>query len=315
LTQARIIEGSAAWPADAPRPVITIGNFDGVHRGHRTLLDRTRALAASLGATPTAFTFHPAPRDVLRPGNPVLRIQTLDDRLHHLALHGMEHIVVEPFSKAYAQHDAVWFARTVLQERLRAAAVVVGWDFRFGRGRGGSVETLRQALDVPVEQVTALMDGDEAVSSSRIRRLIAQGDVSQATHLLDRPHEVIGTVVHGDARGRDLGFPTANVDVDTALVPASGVYAVRVRVSETRALPGVVNIGTRPTFTQGQEPEVRVEVHLLDFDGDLYGQRVRVAFIDRLRAEQRFDSKQALVEQIGRDVSRARAALGLADHA
>ena len=310
MGKATIIDGSDAWDADDRRPVVTIGNFDGVHRGHRALLDRTLALAASLDAVPTAFTFHPAPRDVLRPGNPIPRIQTLEERLRLLGDHGMERIVVEPFTLDYAAHDAEWFARVVLGERLRAAAVVVGWDFRFGKGRGGSIDTLRDALDIPVEQVQALVDGEEPVSSSRIRRLIGEGEVGAATALLDRPHELLGVVVHGDARGRLLGFPTANIESRTELVPASGVYAVQMLIpGEAHALPGVANIGTRPTF-DGPD-DTRVEVHLLDYAGDLYNQRVRVRFIGRLRAEQRFPSREALVAQIGQDVARARAVLGL----
>lgn len=308
MAEARVIAGSAAWPAEGPRPVITIGNFDGVHRGHLALLERTLELSGQLGATPTAFTFHPAPRDVLRPDNPIRRIQTLDDRLHHLGAEGMEHIVLEPFSREYAAHDAEWFAREVLGHRLRAAAVVVGWDFRFGRGRGGSVDTLRAVLDVPIEQVDARMDGEEPISSSRIRRCIAAGDLVEAARLLGRPHTLVGTVVHGDGRGADLGFPTANIQVQTDLCPPSGVYAVRCRVAG-QSVPGVANLGVRPTFEGQTAPEVRLEVHLLDFDADLYGEGVRIALIDRLREERRFENVDALVRQIRQDVEHARAAL------
>lgn len=307
MPDAAPIAGSTSWPPDGPRPVVTIGNFDGVHLGHRTLLDRTQELARALGALPTAFTFHPAPRDVLRPGNPVARIQSLDDRVRDLHAHGMQRVVVEPFDLDYAAHDAEWFARVVLAQRLRAAAVVVGWDFRFGRGRGGSVDTLRHHLDVPVEQVQARSDGSEPVSSSRIRRCIAAGDVREAARLLGRAHSLVGRVVTGDARGRQLGFRTANVQVEAGLLPALGVYAVWLH-SEGMRWRGVANLGTRPTFEAG-DVAPRLEVHVLDFDGDLYGDEARVTFVQRLRPEIAFPSKEALIRQISQDVEGARAAL------
>lgn len=331
MPDARVIAGSPSWATDLPRPVVTIGNFDGVHLGHRALLERTVVLADELGATPTAFTFHPAPRDVLRPGNPVQRLQTIDDRVRWLGEHGMAHVVVEPFSREYAAHDAEWFARVVLAERLRAAAVVVGWDFRFGRGRGGSVDTLRRVLDVPVEQVSArtLLGDDAPVSSSRIRQAVERGDIAEANRLLDRPHEVTGRVVHGDARGRGLGVRTANVDPSkvggvTTLLPPLGVYAVRMELDGAWH-PGVANLGVRPTFNPSAAeasgdapgsgpdapPDVRLEVHLLAFEGDLYDTTVRVAFIERLRDERRFETSDALVAQIRQDVARAREVLGL----
>lgn len=296
------IDGSAAWPGEAPRPVVTIGNFDGVHLGHRALLDRTRNRADALGAPACAFTFHPAPRDVLRPGNPVLRLQRLEDRVRDLRAAGMDHVIVEPFDRDYASHDGAWFAREVLGRRLRAAAVVVGWDFRFGKGRGGSVETLRDVLQVPVEQVGALQHRGETVSSSRIRQAVAAGQVAEAAELLTRPHEVVGVVVRGDARGRELGFPTANVSPQTPLLPADGVYAVRVHTGEGPWRDGVANVGTRPTFGEGARG---VEVHLLGFSGDLYGRLLRVAFVDRIREERRFDSRDALVAQIRADARAA----------
>lgn len=303
-----IVNGSQAWPETAPPTVVTIGNFDGVHRGHRALLDRTRELAREHGARACAFTFHPAPRDVLRPDNPVQRIQRLEDRLELLLDAGMDHVIVEPFSKDYAQHDATWFARVVLHERLRVAAVVVGWDFRFGKGRGGTVDTLRQELNAPVEQIRALTLGDEVVSSSRIRQAIARGDLELATTLLDRPHRVVGRVVPGEQRGRGLGFPTANLEPLTPLTPANGVYAVRAHLPGGRTVRGVANLGDRPTFGDGA---TTLEIHLLDFDEDLYDQQIGVDFVQRLRDEQRFESSEQLIAQIRTDVRAARDALDL----
>jgi riboflavin kinase/FMN adenylyltransferase len=303
LTQVQVIDGSAAWPATAPRPVVTIGNFDGVHLGHRALLDRTRAVAAELGAVTAAYTFHPAPRDVLRPGNPISRLQRVEDRIADLGRAGMDYVIVEPFTLDLAGRDAAWFASEILGYRLRAAAVVVGWDFRFGKGRGGNVETLRDTLDVPVEQVAALAHRGGVVSSSRIRQAIAAGDLAEATDLLGRPYEVVGTVVHGDARGRELGFPTANLRPASALIPGDGVYAARVDLGDGGVHDAVVNVGSRPTF---DGPAHSIEAHLLDWSGDVYGRELRIAFVARIRDEQRFESRQALVDQIRHDIAAGR---------
>lgn len=283
---------------DGPGGVITIGNFDGVHIGHRALLERAR----SLGRGPViAYTFHPAPRDVLRPDNGIRRIQRLQDRVDTLLEAGADTVVVEPFDLAFAARTPESFASEILTDRLRGTAVVVGWDFRFGRGRAGNAEGLRELLDVPVEQVEAVHFEGEVASSSRIRGLIEAGEVEAAARLLTRPHDIVGTVVHGQSRGRALGFPTANLRVQTPMLPADGVYAVRVGEHH-----GVANLGKRPTF-EGAPPSV--EVHLLDFDGDLYEQELRVAFVQRIREERTFDGVEALVEQIGRDVSAARGML------
>jgi riboflavin kinase / FMN adenylyltransferase len=301
-----ILTSSTSWPADAPRTVVTVGNFDGVHLGHQALIDRTRALASAHGARAVAFTFDPAPRDVLRPGNAIPRIQRLSDRLDLLLACGVDHVVIEPFDLDYARRDAAWFAREVLGARLRATAVVVGWDFRFGKGRDGNVDTLRAELGAPVEQVAALELDGAVVSSSRVREALASGRVEDAALLLGRPHRVVGEVVPGSARGRQLGFPTANLEARTPLVPAPGVYAIRAIARGEHGLPGVANLGSRPTFGGGPPT---LEVHLLGWSGDLYGVELGVDFVARLRDERRFPSADALREQIGADVRAAREAL------
>lgn len=295
-------DGSSAFPAELPGPVVTIGNFDGVHRGHRTLVDRAIALAGQLGTGACAYTFHPAPRDVLRPDNPVQRIQILSDRVHTLLDEGLDHVVVEPFTLELARFTPERFAEEILAGRLRAAAVVVGHDFRFGKGRAGGVPELRQALSVPVEQLAALTDDAGPISSSRVRQALLSGNLPVANALLGRSHSLVGTVVHGDHRGRAIGFPTANMVHEGGIVPAYGVYAVRVRVGETWH-DGVANVGVRPMYGPTQ---ALVEAHLFDFDDDLYGQRIRVAFVERLREERRFDSVEALVAQIRADAEAAR---------
>lgn len=299
--------GSAAYPVDGPGPVVTIGNFDGVHHGHRALLGRLVGSARALGAPAVVYTFEPPPRVVLAPSQHVARILSWPDKVRLLGEQGVDAVVVERFSRAFAQHPPEWFAREILGHRLRTQALVVGYDFRFGRARAGDVDMLRQILpEVPVEQVAeAELDGRTA-SSSAIRDLVQRGDVAGAARLLGRWHFVRGTVVAGDRRGRRLGFPTANVDTEAELLPAHGVYAVLACVDGAPPRHAVANLGLRPTFDSGR---FSLEVHLLDYSGDLYGRELRVDFVARLRGEQRFDGVDALVAQIRADLDAARATL------
>ncbi|MCB9664377.1 MAG: bifunctional riboflavin kinase/FAD synthetase [Alphaproteobacteria bacterium] len=302
----RVFQGSETYP-DVPLegPAVTIGNFDGVHLGHRALLRAARERVGPSGRV-CVYTFDPFPRDVMAPGHGVPAIQTLPDRVATLGTAGVDEVVVEPFDRDFAQHDPTWFCDVVLRQRLRARAVVVGWDFRFGRDRAGDVDLLRQRLSVPVVRVPAVAVEGDVVSSTRIRALVAAGDLATAERLLARPHAVSGEVVPGDARGRSLGFPTANVRPATDLLPPAGVYAVRVDVSGVW-LDGVANLGDRPTFRPG---EGRLEVHLLDWSGDLYGVQVTVAFVRRIREERAFARVDDLVAQIRVDAEAARRILG-----
>ena len=300
-----IVRGTTSWQHAQPT-IATIGNFDGVHLGHRALLAQTRALADVSGAAAIALTFDPAPRDLLRPGNPILRLQTLDDRARSLLEAGLDAVVIDPFDHALAGLEPSVFATKILRDRLRAVGIVIGWDFRFGRGRTGDADTLRSALGVPVISVPAQHLEGDVLSSSRIRQALVEGDVTSAARWLGRPHRVVGTVIHGDQRGRTLGFPTANVDPRTPLVPADGVYAVRVSAGELEHWPGVANVGVRPTFGPGRRG---IEVHLLGFAGDLYGRVLAVDFVARLREERRFESSDALLRQIRTDAAAAEAAL------
>jgi len=303
--QPSITRGTAAFVPPGDGVVLTIGNFDGVHRGHRALVSRTREVAAALGSPSALLTFDPAPRDVIRPDNGVPRIQVLPDKLATLGATGIDHVVVEPFTLATAGQPPEAFATEILRDRLGVRALVLGYDFRFGRKRAGDAELLRRVLDVPVEEVSALVVDGAPVSSSRIREAVARGDLPTATHLLGRPHALCGTVQHGDARGRALGFPTANVRPDTPLTPPYGVYAVRVEV-DGRWVDGVANWGVRPMW---ELAEPLLEVHLLDFDGDLYDRRLAVSMVQHLRGEARFDGLEALKAAIDADVAAARAAL------
>ncbi|MEQ1507525.1 MAG: bifunctional riboflavin kinase/FAD synthetase [Myxococcota bacterium] len=321
-----VVRGTEHWPPATDRdpgpaggsgqhgrpgwtgPVVTIGNFDGVHLGHRALIDATRARAAALGAPAVVVTFDPAPRDVLRPDNGIPRIQSLDRKRAHLEAAGLDAMVIQPFDRALAAMTPEAFAARHLGEHLGVRALVVGHDFRFGRARAGSAATLREVLGVPVEEVEArAIAGDDApVSSSRIREALTAGDVAGAARLLGHPHELVGTVIHGDQRGRTIGFPTANLVPEGGLVPPHGVYAVRAEVDGAWR-GGVANLGSRPTF-DGRT--VRLEVHLFDFAGDLYGRTLVVGLVDRLRGEQKFDGIDALVAQIRADAEAARRIVG-----
>ena len=301
------IHGAANYPADGPGPVVTIGNFDGVHRGHQWLLGLVIDRARALDVPAVVYTFDPAPRDVLRPDNSVPRIQSLEDRIHALGEAGVDTVVVEHFTRELAAIEARDFAVQILGDQLRASELVLGWDFCFGARRAGTVADLPGWLHIPVDQVSAHRVSEHVVSSSHIRQLVRDGEVAQAAALLTRPHRLRGTVQGGDQRGRTLGFPTANVAVDTPLQPAPGVYAVLAHVAG-QVVPSVANFGRRPTFGGGAQV---LEVHLLDWQGDLYGQSLAVDFIDRIRSEVTFDGLDALKAQIAADIQSARRILAV----
>ena len=302
-----VVSGSSAWTPSPAGSAVAIGNFDGVHLGHREVLARLGAHAARLGAPSVVYTFDPAPTAVVAPSRHQPRILTLPDRIRYLGAAGVDVVVVEPFTRAYAGHPARWFAEEVLGRRLGARVVVVGYDFRFGMDRRGDAQFLRATVPaMEVDEVGAVALGGEAASSSRIRKLVAAGDVVGAATLLGRPHRLRGTVVEGDQRGRTIGFPTANLDNEVELLPGDGVYAVLASVDGGPPAPGVMNIGMRPTFAGAVR---RIEVHLLDGAGDLYGHELAVDLVARLRGEVRFDGVEALVDQIRRDITAARAVL------
>lgn len=295
---------STSRPGPSPRSVVAIGNFDGVHLGHRALLAELFAAAERLEAVPTVYTFNPAPTAVVAPQRHQPRLQTLEARLERLRALGVARVEVETFTAEFAAIPAETFVRRVLVERLGAKALVVGYDFRFGNMRAGDAAFIRRiAPELELLEVPAVHSGGEAVSSSRIRTLVARGQVEAAAVLLGQPWSLSGPVVHGHARGRTIGFPTANVAQQEELQPATGVYAVRVGLADGRTLDGVANIGTRPTLGGGARSN---EVHLFHFEGDLYGQSLTVSLISRLRDEQRFASVPELVDQIRRDAEAAR---------
>jgi riboflavin kinase/FMN adenylyltransferase len=281
---------------------LALGNFDGVHLGHRALFKE----AAGHGR-PGALTFEPHPGKVLQPELAPRLITPLPRKLQLMEAAGLDVVVVLPFTLDFARTPARDF-EAMLFDRARLQAVVVGRDYTYGAHRSGTVVTLAEAA-LARGAVVALVDpvtvGGVVASSSRIREYILEGRVGAARALLGRPFDLDGVVVKGDGRGRSIGFPTANVDTHGELLPASGVYAVRVRTPHGWH-GGAANIGTKPTFGGSA---VTVEVHLLDWSGDLYGQEVRVEFLERLRAERRFASVSELTAQIHRDVEEARVVL------
>jgi riboflavin kinase/FMN adenylyltransferase len=304
----QVIEGLESVTAPPRGAVLTIGNFDGMHRGHQKLFALVVDEARRRGGTAVLLTFEPHPSKVLRPERPMPLISTRGQRYGMLAEAGIAVTVVQPFTIAFSRTAAEEFIAGLVLPRLRPRKVLIGTPFRFGHDRRGDVPLLR-ALGArhgfEAEGVEVVDEDGETISSSRIRAALLAGDVAAGARMLGRPFEIVARVTHGDARGRTIGIPTANLDVENELVPADGVYATRVRAGgATHA--SVTNIGTRPTFGGTARA---VETHLLDHRGDLYGLPVTLAFVERLREERRFATPADLVAQIRRDIERAREVL------
>lgn len=304
-----------AWPGE--RAVITIGTYDGVHLGHRAVIEQVRQHAARLGVKSVVITFDPHPASVVRPESAPKLLTSLEQKLELLATTGVDATVVVPFDGTRASESAEEFVMAVLVQVAATRAVVVGEDFHFGRQRQGNVGMLRQIgvrhdFEVfPIELVPRPDGVDEPVSSTSIRRALAGGSVELAHQLLGRPFEVRGPVVKGDQRGRLLGFPTANVEVSTSIcMPADGVYAGwYVRPNGDR-YACAMNLGRRPTFYEHANVSL-LEAHLIDFNDDLYGEAARVQFTHFLRGERKFDGFDAIMAQLKHDVEHARQVLGL----
>ena len=293
---------------------VALGNFDGVHGGHAHVL---RALHAARPGKPLAvLTFEPHPRELFRPDDPAFRLTLSAERAAALAAFGVQTVYEMPFDRAFSLLSAEAFVDEVLHRGLGAAHLACGPDFAFGYRRGGDIAFLAaraEALGIGLTVVPPLADAQGPISSTRIRRLLQDGYPERAAAELGRPWAVRGPVTHGEKRGRTIGFPTANVPLGRHLEPARGVYAVRVFLPDGAAVPGVANIGRRPTVNEGTES--RVEAHLFDWDGDLYGQEVAVALHEFLRAERKFDSFSDLRSQIVADADQARAMLAALDPA
>jgi len=305
-----VMRGDAAAldPGALAGCVVAIGNFDGVHRGHRAVIGAALARARALGRTAAALTFDPHPRTFFRPDLPVFRLSTERDKLRLLMQTGLDGAVILRFDAPLAATSAQDFIDRILIGRLKIGGAAIGFDFHFGHERRGSPAYLAgqgARLGFAVDIVPPLQDEGRPVSSGAVRDALAAGRVVEAAELLGAPWFVAGEVIHGEKRGRELGFPTANVRLDPSCGLKHGIYAVRVAVGERR-YDGVASFGTRPMFDDGAP---LLEVFLFDFAGDLYGQAVDVAFIGWIRGEEKFESIDALRRAMAADVAQAREAL------
>jgi riboflavin kinase/FMN adenylyltransferase len=289
-----------ARPPWLVHPVLALGNFDGLHRGHLKIVERVKRGAAEHGGTPMAMTFDPHPPRVVRPDKAPPLLMTKTQRLEALHRAGISCVAVVRFTHELSEWDPETFVRTVLADWLRVSEVWVGANFLFGHGRAGNfslLRTLGQRYGFRAEKIDPVRYKDFVVSSTRIRRLIAEGRMDEAGALLGHPYYIDGTVVHGRKRGRDLGFPTANLATENELLPPNGIYATTLTVDGI-VHAGLTNVGTRPTF---DETDITVETYLLNYSGDLYGKRVRLGWVQRLRDERKFDDVDALRAQMEAD--------------
>ena len=292
------------------QPVLALGNFDGLHRGHMKIIDRVRRRAGERGGTPAAMTFDPHPPRVVRPDKAPPLLMTKDQKIEALGRSGMQGVAVLRFTPDVSRWEPEVFVRTVLVEWLHVVEVWVGANFLFGHGRGGNYSVLRSLgarYGFRAEKIDPVRYKDFVVSSTRVRRLIAEGRVDEAGALLGHHYFIDGTVQRGAGRGREIGVPTANVHTLNELTPPSGVYATTVTVDGV-VRPSITNIGLRPTFGDVEAPVI--ETHVFDFDRDLYGRDLRLSFVQRLRDERAFPDVDALRAQIDADCRSARRLFG-----
>jgi riboflavin kinase / FMN adenylyltransferase len=295
-----------AWDGAA----IAIGNFDGVHVGHRALIARARELASAHGARTVALTFDPHPSALLAPAQAPRMLTSIERRVELLAEAGVDAVVVEPFTREIAGVAPDAFIDDIVVAALRARAIIVGYNFRYGQARAGTIDSLRahgNATGLDVAIVPPVTVDGEIAASTKVRGHLTAGNLAAAERMLGRRWDIDGVVVHGAQRGRAIGIPTANIAPDIELPIAPGIYAVTLSAEHGPALPAVASLGTNPTFVDAGH--LVLEVHVLDWSGDLYDRRVRTTFVARLRDELKFDSVDALLAQIRRDIDQARALL------
>lgn len=306
----RVIRGLHNLRSEHGGSVATIGNFDGVHLGHQAVFRALHTEGRRLGVPATVITFEPQPLEFFAPERAPSRLTRLREKLGAMRDTGVERVLILEFGRRLAEMSADAFIDTLLVERLAIAHLYVGDDFRFGKGRQGDVGLLRAAGErhgFTVDSMETLAIEGARVSSTRIRDALSRGDLVDAARCLGRTYAICGRVAHGDKRGRTIGFPTLNIDLHRRVSPLRGVFAVRVAGVDDVVLPGVANIGTRPTVTG--DTRYLLEVHLFDFDRDIYGAHLTVEFISRIRDEKKFESFEALKAQIQRDAEAARAIL------
>lgn len=306
----RIIRGIKNLTEKLPDPVLTLGNFDGVHLGHQAIFRKVVERGREIKGTSVAFTFEPHPLKVLAPERSPLLLNTFHGKMKLIETAGIQVVICAEFNREFADQNPEEFARNVLVGKVGVKEVYVGYDYAFGRGREGSIESLKKtgsALGFTVGVVDPVQVDGVPVSSSLVREFVSSGRMEEVHRYLGRYYGIEGTVVHGSSRGHELGFPTANIQTVNELIPPYGVYAVLAHAGGRR-LKGVASIGVRPTFDSGP---MSLEVYLFDFEGDLYGKHLDVAFVSRLRGEEKFPDAEALVSQIRKDVEGARQALRL----
>lgn len=293
----------------AVRPVVTIGTFDGVHLGHRKVLDRLREIAREMEGETVIFTFYPHPRQVLTPEEKNLRLlTTLQEKTALLEKAGVDHLIIYPFTREFAALSYAEFVSTVLVGQMKTACLVVGYDHKFGRNREGDYQYLRKCAEdhqFIIEQLDVLLMNEAHISSTKIREALEAGDVKKANSYLGYSYELHGRVVEGVQLGRKIGFPTANIEASEVakLIPGYGVYAVRVRLKDAE-YKGMLNIGSRPTFNQNADNR-SIEVHLFDFNDSLYGKELTLVFADKIREERKFSGIEELTRQLHHDKARA----------
>jgi riboflavin kinase / FMN adenylyltransferase len=296
------------------RAVITIGTFDGVHTGHRQIIRQLQQVAQACQGETVIITFDPHPREVLQPGsNKVRLLTTLEEKTALLAAQGIDHLVVVPFTREFSDLSAREYLESFLIERFKPHTIIIGYDHRFGHNREGGLELLEaeqsrygfQLVEIPQQVVH-----DLTVSSTKIRKSLQEGDIQLANELLGYRYFLEGQVVHGDKIGRQLGYPTANMQLpdERKLVPAEGIYAITAQLRNSNdTLKGVMSIGTRPTFNG---VDMRLEAHIFDFSGDIYGQLLKVELVSYLRGNLKFDNIEALIKQMDKDSLKAKEILG-----
>lgn len=286
-------------------PVVTIGNFDGVHLGHREIFRRIKRAAREIDGVSMVITFDPHPLKVLPSARSIALINTVEEKVNLIEASGVDYLLIISFDPDFASLSAAEFIEGILVGKIGVKRLIIGYDYAFGKGREGNISLLRQFgsnCSFEVEELPPISDGSLTYSSSLIRKMIAAGAVDEVIRYLGRNFSIAGKVVHGAARGKSLGFPTANIATDKELLPADGVYAVKVRIDGI-LYDAACNIGFNPTFTTEKKS---IEVFVFDLDEELYGKEIRIYFFERLRAEKRFDSPHDLAAAINADVAKCR---------
>ena len=302
-----IIKGIESLNRSFQNPVVTLGNFDGVHLGHQDIFNRVREEASKVRGEGVVITFEPHPLKVLSPEKFLPLLTPFRKKMMLIEKSGIKTVLCIEFSPEFSRISPPEFVKKILVEKIGVTKVIIGYNYRFGKGQKGDAQTLKEAgevFDFEVEVVPPFRIGQTVVSSSKIRDLIQKGEVEQASKLLGRDYPIVGKVVEGAKRGKTLGFPTANLEVSDELYPKPGVFAVEVEWAQQR-LHGVASVGTNPTFESGQEEKghpVSLEVHILNFNRNIYGEEIEVNFKRRIRDEVRFETPSLLIEQIKKDI-------------